>query len=176
MPDLITVLQLGLHEGRVGGNSCLPNPAGHLLPMEPRMSLVFQAARVHCWLTSRFSLTRILKFFSAGLISRRLLLICILMWEYLHPSAKPCILLCWSSLGSQEPTFQIYQGLSGWYSFLLWYQLHCSVWCQHTCWGCTQSHHLHHWKKSTRLKIYSWGTSLLPSFHLNIESLITKET
>jgi len=38
--------------------------------MEPRISLVFQAASAHCWLMLRFSSTRTPKSFSAGLLSR----------------------------------------------------------------------------------------------------------
>jgi len=41
----------------------------------------------------------------------RVLPVCICICDYPDPTAKPCALLCWTSLGSHGPTFCVYQGL-----------------------------------------------------------------
>lgn len=59
-----------------------------------------------------------------------LLPVCIYIWGYANPSAKPCILLYSTSLDSRGPTFQVCQGLFRWHPFFLICQLHNSAWCQ----------------------------------------------
>lgn len=47
--------------------------------------------------------------------------VCTQILDWIHPSATPCTLPCWISLGSQGPTFQVCSGPFGWYPFHLSY-------------------------------------------------------
>jgi len=116
-PDLDAVFQLGCHKGRVESSSLLPcwpplfgwNP-GYQWPSGLQ-------ACTHCRLILSFSSTRTPKpqqGYSQGFLLPQYLHV----WEYLDPSAKPCTMLSWTSLGSQGPIFWVYQGPSGCHPFL----------------------------------------------------------
>jgi len=75
-------------------------------------------------------------------------LACICAWDCLNPCAGPCTWPCWTSWGSHRPTSPACPGLSGFHPFCPASGPHTfcpasgPAWCrQHTCWGCTQSHH-----------------------------------
>jgi len=87
-----------------------------------------------------FSSTRTTRSFSAGLPSSCAPPSLYIRLGFLRTKCRTCTLLCWTSLDSPRPTFQVCWGVSEWQPFLPLCQLHDSVWChQQTCWGALNS-------------------------------------
>lgn len=78
------------------------------LLLECWIPLDFQPASAHCWLTSHFSSPELLSPSQQGYSQIVILLV---YTDYLGWRAKPCNLLCWISLCSQVPTFQVSRSL-----------------------------------------------------------------
>jgi len=93
-PDLEAVLQLGTHKGRVEGDNHFPCPASHSSSDGTQDIIGFPGCR-------RTLLSQVV-FHQPGPLSPSehaysqgaFLTVCIHIWDYLKPSAKPCTLIC----------------------------------------------------------------------------------
>jgi len=89
--------------------------------MEPSILLAF-SMQVHTLGSCSFSSARPPK--SSPWLPSRISSPSLYTLDCPDPSAKPCTLLCWTSLCSQGPAFQVYKCPSGFHPFLLLYELH----------------------------------------------------